>query len=74
VKLLEGTVLPPAFQRPVSVSRSLETTVTMKFLTLVSSLAAVAYATPAEAEAQDALIPQSNVNGEKILPRFSQSS
>jgi hypothetical protein len=46
----------------------------MKFLTLVSSLAAVAYATPAEAEAQDALIPQSNVNGEKILPRFSQSS
>jgi hypothetical protein len=45
----------------------------MKFLTLVSSLAAVAYAAPAEAEAQDALIPQSNVNGEKILPRFSQS-
>jgi hypothetical protein len=45
----------------------------MKFLTLVSSLAAVAYATPAEAEAQDALIPQSGVNGEKILPRFSQS-
>jgi len=46
----------------------------MKFLTLVSSLAAVAYAAPAEAEAQDALIPQAGVNGEKILPRFSQSS
>jgi hypothetical protein len=45
----------------------------MKFLTLVSSLAAVAYAAPAEAEAQDALIPQAGVNGEKILPRFSQS-
>ena len=45
----------------------------MKFLTLVSSLAAVAYAAPAEAEAQDALIPGAGVNGEKILPRFSQS-
>jgi len=54
------------------------TTVTMKFLTLVSSLAAVAYATPApaDAETQDAFIPQagpnSNVNGEKVLPRFSE--
>ena len=49
----------------------------MKFLTLVSSLAAVAYAAPAEADTQDALIPQagpnSNVNGEKVLPRFSES-
>jgi len=46
----------------------------MKFLTLVSSLAAVAYAAPTEAEAQDALTLQAGVNGEKILPRFSQSS
>jgi hypothetical protein len=50
----------------------------MKFISLVSFLAvAYATATPAEAETQDALLPEagpgSGVNGEKILPRFSET-
>jgi len=51
----------------------------MKFITLVSSFLTIAYATAAaaEAETQGALLPEagplSGVNGEKILPRFSQT-
>jgi hypothetical protein len=47
----------------------------MKLLPLISLLAATAYAAPAELVAEEisAEVPaNSKVNGEKILPRFSQ--
>jgi hypothetical protein len=45
----------------------------MKLLTLISLLAATAYAAPAELEAFVDPIANSKVNGEKILPRLASS-